>query len=235
MNIRLHVFRHDPQTGAEAAFQTFDLELDPEETVAGALDEIQERHDPSLAFRFICNMKKCGECALMVNQTPVLACQKKVEAEVEVGPLPNLPLIKDLVIDRHRVLAEVLEASPTLKAMIPEAEIRPPTPVSLKLETCLGCLICQAMCPTLAESPGEFIGPLGLVWLAHQAELDPSDLRLEREITRFAAMCRRCGNCWKYCPTPAKGVVRVLKGRGEASGPGSAATSIDPDTMGDEE
>ena len=95
MRVRLQVFRHDPQNGSEAAFQNFDLELDPEETVAGALVEIQETHDPSLAFRFICNMKKCGECAMLVNQKPVLACQKKVETELEVEPLPNLPLIID--------------------------------------------------------------------------------------------------------------------------------------------
>jgi len=231
----MQVFRRDSPIGSEATFQPFELELDPEETVAGALEEIREAHDSSLAFRFICNMKKCGECAMVVNQKPVLACQKKVEAELKVEPLPNLPLIKDLVIDRHRVLAEVFEASPTLRAMTSDGQIRPPTPVSLKLETCLGCLICQAMCPARADSPGGFVGPLGLVWLAHQAELDPSDDRIEDEIARFEEMCQGCGNCWKYCPTPAKGVVRVLKRRGEASGLGSAATPRETDKVGDEQ
>jgi len=235
MKIKLQVFRRDSQTASEGTFQTFELELDPEETVAGALEEIQEAHDSSLAFRFFCNMKKCGECAMVVNQKPVLACQKKVEAELKVEPLPNLPLIKDLVIDRHRVLADVFEASPTLKALIPGGEIRPPTPVSLKLETCLGCLICQAMCPTRAESPEEFVGPLGLVWLAHQGELNPSDPRIEQEIARFAAMCQHCGNCWKYCPTPAKGVVRVLKRHGDAGGPRSAATPRETDSGGEKQ
>ncbi len=219
MKIRLQIRRHDPRIAAQTGIQTFDLDLDPDETVAGALEEVQETFDPSLAFRFFCNMKKCGECAVMVNHKPVLACQKKVQAELDIEPLPNLPLIKDLAIDRHRVLAEVLAASPALQAAIPGNKDRPPTSLSLRLETCLACLICQAMCPTRAEAPGKFIGPLGLVWLAQRSELDPANPGIKEEIGRQVAMCRQCGDCWKYCPTPAKGVVRVLKRHGATAPP----------------
>jgi succinate dehydrogenase/fumarate reductase iron-sulfur protein len=219
MKIRLRVRRLEPRPAVEAEFQTFDLDLDPEETVAGALEEVQAAHDPSLAFRFVCNMKKCGECAVMVNQKPVLACQKKVQAKLEIEPLPNLPLIKDLVIDRHRVLAEVSAASPALRLPSPGSNNRPPSPLSLRLETCLACLICQAMCPTRAEAPEKFIGPLGLVWLAQRSEVDPANQGIKKEIDRWLALCQRCGNCWKYCPTSAKGVVKILKKHG---GPGAS-------------
>jgi fumarate reductase iron-sulfur subunit len=40
-----------------------------------ALNEIRERHDPSLQFDFVCRAGICGSCGMMINGRPGLACR----------------------------------------------------------------------------------------------------------------------------------------------------------------
>ncbi len=49
-----------------------------------------------------------------VNGSSCLACEKAVEEEMRIRPLPELPVIKDLVIDRRAVFDRVLKRIPQL-------------------------------------------------------------------------------------------------------------------------
>ena len=53
-----------------------------------ALNEIREKHDPSLQFDFVCRAGICGSCAMVINGRPGLACRtltKNVGAEYHAG------------------------------------------------------------------------------------------------------------------------------------------------------
>src|SRR3954471_20611355 len=90
------------RTGPAAKTQTFKVELEDRMTVLDALFAIQREQDPSLSFRCSCRVGMCGTCAMTINWMPRLACQTRVETLkakfVTVGPLHNLPVLKDLIV-----------------------------------------------------------------------------------------------------------------------------------------
>lgn len=200
MKVKLNVLRSEP--GKEPYFQLFEVDVSPEETVLGALRYIYENIDPSLVFRVVCNEEKCGECAVVVNGVPCLACERMVEPEMAIEPLPNLPVIRDLVIDRRQVLDKPFKLLPPLQtpAITGHKEEAEQYKVEgfIKLSKCIECLICQSGCPALAEEPERFAGPLGLIWLAQLSKIDTDHWK---DKARSALeLCQFCGNCWQACP-----------------------------------
>ena len=57
--------------------------------------------DPSLAFRFSCfNANVCKECTMLIDGTVEYACIAKLQARLmQIEPLPNLEIVRDLVTD----------------------------------------------------------------------------------------------------------------------------------------
>lgn len=202
MKVKLNVLRSEPDSAKEPYFQLFELEVSPGETVLGALRYIYENIDPSLVFRVVCNEEKCGECAVVVNGAPCLACGRMVEPEMTIEPLPNLPLIRDLVIDRRQVLDKPFKVLPPLqtspipgrRAQVEQYKLE----AFIKLSKCIECLICQSVCPALAEEPERFAGPLGLIWLAQLSKIDTD--QWEDKARSALELCQFCGNCWQACP-----------------------------------
>jgi succinate dehydrogenase/fumarate reductase iron-sulfur protein len=216
MRLTIYINRSDGAGSAKPAYQRFDIDTDPEETVAGALEHIYENLDPTLSFRFVCNMQKCGECAVLVNKKPCLACDARVEPEMYVDPLPNLPVIRDLVVDRCAVIENVVAGSPLFRGRFsrPRAKNQPPGVPEYILKTgkCIECLMCQSACPVLAKN-SSFPGPLGILWLVEMtadAGVDPAVVK--SEIGRVLDMCNFCGRCGKTCPDGLNIMGEVFKG-----------------------
>jgi len=204
MQVKCDVWRSGADTGANGRYDTYVLDVDPTETVLGVLVKIHHDVDASLAFRFACGVVKCGECAVEVNGSPCLACEKKAAGEMKVQPLAGLPLIKDLVIDRRAVLGEILKLIPGLSGIKEGAGLRNLNPVDadkfVRMTKCFECLMCQSVCPVRADMPDEFVGPLGLLWLG-QMSLDPAKRSfIKNEIDAALEMCVRCGLCSEACP-----------------------------------
>src|SRR5205085_7413464 len=90
------------RSGPERKLQAYKVAADNRMTVLDALFTIQRERDPSLAFRCSCRVGMCGTCAMTINWMPRLACQTRVETleadTITVGPLANLPVLKDLVV-----------------------------------------------------------------------------------------------------------------------------------------
>jgi succinate dehydrogenase/fumarate reductase iron-sulfur protein len=200
MKVKMNVLRSDPASGQDPQYQAFEIEAEPEETVSGALTIIYQNKDSSLAFRFICNMQKCGECAIMVNKSPCLACEKRIEPEMTIEPLPHLPIIKDLVIDRHKVISAIHSILHSSRKSSHRGR-REISEDSVKLGNCLECLICVSVCEVVQKYPERFIGPLGILWLSQAMSDSPGDIEDWEEKAKDAlGMCNFCGKCWKVCP-----------------------------------
>jgi len=221
MRTRLTIYRFDPDADIEPSFKAFEIDMESGETVLAALIKVYEKFDPSLSFRFACGKLKCGECSVMVNKTPCLACEKKIEPEMTIEPLPNLPVMKDLVIDRNKVLNTIFELASLLRKS-PNAAYRAGVIDSqdvdtyVKLTSCLECLICQSACPVLKEKSEQFIGPLGLLWLAQANLIDGSK---SDEVRDLVEMCTGCGKCWESCPSKVdflEDAITSLLNKGEA-------------------
>ena len=205
MRVALNIFRFDPDSNEEARYQVFVLDVEPRETVLSVLKQVYEKCDSSLSFRFACGVMKCGECSILVNKSPCLACERKVEPEMTIEPLPNLTIIKDLVIDRNRVIDMILKHTPFLpeakKAMDKSWAINfKNIDTYVELTGCYECLICQSVCPVYEKKPDQFVGPLGLLWLAQGSMDSSNDDDSKEKVNTMLQMCEECGVCWESCP-----------------------------------
>ncbi|HEY8498093.1 MAG TPA: succinate dehydrogenase iron-sulfur subunit [Limnochordales bacterium] len=226
----LRVARFDPERDVRLRWQTFEVPYTPGMTVLDALIAVKEHHDGSLAFRSSCRMGVCGSCGMYVNGKPRLACQTQVSelgGTVEVAPLPNHDVIKDLVPDlsptfeRHRKVHPYI-----IRPAGDEPEMRSPTrefaqtPEEmeryLQFAYCLKCSLCVAACPTAATDP-LFLGPQALA----QAYRYVADSRDGGWAARADVVdgphgvfsCHLAGACSEACPKgvdPALG-IQLLK------------------------
>ena len=84
-----------------ARWETFEVPFEPGQSVLDGLRWIRVNRDPTLAVRFSCiNANACKECMIRVDGKTVYACTTRlVPGEMKLEPLPNKPLVKDLVTE----------------------------------------------------------------------------------------------------------------------------------------
>jgi succinate dehydrogenase / fumarate reductase iron-sulfur subunit len=216
------IARYDPERDGRPRRQTWEVPVTPGMTVLDALFAVKERHDGSLAYRCACRMGVCGSCGVMVNGKPRLACNTQVNTlgpVLEVGPLPNHDVIKDLVPDLAPMFAKHTSVRPyIIRPDVDEVE-RPirefhQTPEDmlgyLQFSYCLKCSLCLAACPTEASVPA-FLGPQAL-GAAYRYTADTRDQGLGERAQRVDALhgvfgCHLAGACSEACP---KGVDPAL-------------------------
>ena len=104
---RFKVYRYDPDTGENPRLDTYDIDLDDcGPMVLDALIKIKNEVDTGLTFRRSCREGVCGSCSMNIAGTNTLACLKAIEdvpGEIDIYPLPHLPVIKDLVGDPSEI------------------------------------------------------------------------------------------------------------------------------------
>src|SRR3546814_5824753 len=93
--------------------------------VLDALIKIKNEIDPTLTFRRSCREGVCVSCEMNIDVTNTLACTKYLSdmaGEVKVYPLPQIPVVKDLVPDLTQVYAQYAPIEPWLTAETPAPE-----------------------------------------------------------------------------------------------------------------
>src|SRR5216684_9423434 len=93
--------------GEDGRYQSYQVPLRENQTVLDVVTWVQRNVDSSLAYRFACRVGVCGSCAMTVNGRPRWTCRTHVSkvaenGRLEIGPLQNLPVIKDLATDMSR-------------------------------------------------------------------------------------------------------------------------------------
>jgi succinate dehydrogenase/fumarate reductase-like Fe-S protein len=83
------------------AWSRFTIAFEPGQSVLDALRRIHAETDSSLAFRYSCiNANACKECMMLIDGKVTYACTARLEArEMQLEPLPNKPLVRDLVTE----------------------------------------------------------------------------------------------------------------------------------------
>src|SRR5579864_4749031 len=82
----------------------YEVPAQESQTVLDVVTYIQRHLDASLSYRFACRVGMCGSCAMTVNGVPRWTCRTHVrrvarDGKLELRPLENLPVIKDLAVD----------------------------------------------------------------------------------------------------------------------------------------
>src|ERR1044071_8767711 len=119
ITVTFRVRRFNPEVAAEAAWEDFQLEIDPKERVLDALHKVKWDLDGSLTFRRSCAHGVCGSDAMRINGRNRLACKtllKDVNPDkpITVEPIKGLPVVKDLVVDMEPFFASYREIMPFL-------------------------------------------------------------------------------------------------------------------------
>jgi succinate dehydrogenase / fumarate reductase iron-sulfur subunit len=210
----IRIQRFNPEMDKKPYMQDFKLEYTRDTTLLDALHEIKSFQDGSLTYRRSCRHAICGSCAMNVNGRNILACNSPLvhhlnrRGTVTVRPLPYLPLIKDLVVDRTRFWKQYMRVKPWLinSAPAPEKEYRISQEEVAALEhaeTCIMCGACFSACPVVG-SHDDYIGPHALL-KSFLRVLDPRDEaaveRLEEVGTHEGVYrCHTIFNCIDACP-----------------------------------
>lgn len=201
------IFRYDPAVDKAPRYETFEVPLEREMRVLDVLDYAVDNCGVAVGYRWFCGVKRCGQCGVSVNGKPVLACWEKATPNMVIEPLPNMPVIRDLVVDRSALEQATLEMEPCLKRKTPYETF--PEPLThtdfedaFKLMNCIECYVCSAACPVFTDANHrEFAGPASLVQLAKVA-LHPKDEgdRVAAALKGDIYACVSCYECSNVCP-----------------------------------
>src|SRR6516164_7149316 len=146
--------------GSNGRYQIYEVPRRENQTVLDVVTWVQRHLDATLSYRFACRVGMCGSCAMTVNGKPRWTCRTHVAkvaqgGRLEIGPLENLPVIKDLATDMRPFFEKWQEAkgafAPTKTRHDAIAQISPGTPermVSDAAIECINCGICYSACDT---------------------------------------------------------------------------------------
>ncbi len=224
--VTVRVLRFNPDVDKKPRMQDFQVAVEQDTTLLDALHEIKTHQDGSLTYRRSCRHAICGSCAMNVNGASMLVCNTPIQnhldrrGRVTIKPLPYLPIIKDLVVDRTSFWEQYLRVKPWLipSETAPEKEYRvsPEEMAALNnAEKCIMCGACYSACPVVGTSK-QYIGPHALL-KAFMRILDPRDAapaqRLEEVATDEGAFrCHTVFNCIDVCPKnldPTKAIETI--------------------------
>jgi fumarate reductase iron-sulfur subunit len=200
---------------AAGRYVTYAVPARESQTVLDVVTYVQRHLDPTLAYRFACRVGVCGTCAMTVNGRPRWTCRTRVvtvaeRGRIEIGPLENLPVIKDLAVDMAVFFEKWRDAGgafvPTRTRHDDIATVAPASPARRAADAaiaCINCGICYAACDTVRWNAA-YLGPAAL----NRAWTLVNDVRDGAGPARLAAVaadggCHACHShesCAELCP-----------------------------------
>jgi fumarate reductase iron-sulfur subunit len=209
--VRVRVWRGQEQ----GEYQTYEVPRQPSQTVLDIVTYIQREIDPSLSYRFACRVGVCGSCAMVVNGQARWTCRTHVDkvaedGQLEIAPLRNLPVVKDLVTDMAPFFDKWAKAKGQFQGSTTrhdefarvEPESKQRQAVDLAIE-CIGCGVCYSSCDVVSWRP-DYLGPAALnrAWtLMNDVRDTAKQERLEAVVNDAGCLaCHTHTSCTELCP-----------------------------------
>ena len=199
----------------DGRYQRFEVPREESQTVLDVVTYIQRHLEPTLAYRFACRVGMCGSCAMTVNGVARWACRTHVakvatDDRLEIGPLRNLPVIRDLATDMRGFFDKWTRAkgqfAPTATRRDDPARVSPDSRERAAADAgieCIGCAVCYASCDVVAWNP-DYLGPAALnrAWTLVNDVRDAARAERLRAVSGDAG-CHACHthvSCTERCP-----------------------------------
>jgi succinate dehydrogenase / fumarate reductase, iron-sulfur subunit len=223
--------------------EQYEIEAAPSTTILDCLNQIKWQQDGSLAFRKNCRNTICGSCAMRVNDRPALACKETLQDEfnrssqslqlgdgklgsaevpvIQIQPLQNFPVIKDLVVEMGEFWQNLAQITPYVEPATPATPGQEFTQLPAErakvsqVSNCILCGACYSDCNAKATVP-EFVGPHALA-KAYRMLADTRDgmtaERLEQYTQDLSGVwgCTRCFNCNTVCPVEVAPLDQITR------------------------
>ena len=215
--------------GESGHFQEFEVPRLESQTVLDVVTYIQRGLDSTLSYRFACRVGMCGSCAMTVNGKARWTCRTHVakvaaDSRLEIAPLANLPVVRDLVTDMSPFFDKWAAAHSRFRSDKTRnddfARVSPDSPkrkiVDEAIE-CIGCGVCYSSCDVVSWNP-DYLGPAAL----NRAWTLVNDARDTGQKARLAAVagdagCHACHtqmSCTERCPkqlSPTVGIAGLKR------------------------
>jgi succinate dehydrogenase / fumarate reductase iron-sulfur subunit len=223
------------------------------QSVLDAILKVRDEVDGSVGIRCSCQQAICGSCGVRMNGKPGLACNTHLDEAaarrhgtgwnpdqdgdgggdavgagvIEVEPMGNMPVIRDLIVDMDAVhWKKIQRVTPFLinQQPVPEREYIVPHENMVDVTQTMACIQCGACvsdCLSMEIDP-LFIGPAALA-KAYRFVGDPRDAEhFERlkdlsEDEHGLYDCTHCFNCIDACPkgvAPMSQIMRLRRNAG---------------------
>jgi succinate dehydrogenase / fumarate reductase iron-sulfur subunit len=235
----LRLRRYDPESGEAPYWEEHTVDLEPHRSVLEGILQAKARFDGSIGIRCSCRAAICGSCGVRINGQPGLACHTHLDIArdgsrdgvIEVEPMGNMPVIKDLIVDMDAVhWKKIQRVTPWLinKEPIPEREYIVPHENMVDVTQSMACIQCGACvsdCLSMEVDP-LFIGPAALA-KAYRFVGDPRDAQPEERLRDLAEDpagiydCTHCFKCIEACPkgvAPMNQIMRLRRRAGNDFG-----------------
>ncbi len=171
-------------------YERFEVPVLEGASILDALFYIQDYYDSTFAFRYACRGAICGSCGMIIDKIPLLACRTQIstvksskkptnlpefkfgdqsewdpENEILIEPLPNMTVLKDLVVDMAPFWNFYKEVEPFFTRdwndKAPESSQSPKQmKIIERLVYCILCGLCWA-CP-VSKNKVNYLGPAQL-------------------------------------------------------------------------
>jgi succinate dehydrogenase / fumarate reductase, iron-sulfur subunit len=235
----LRLRRYDPESGEAPYWEEHTIELEPHRSVLEGILQARARFDGSIGIRCSCRAAICGSCGVRINGQPGLACHTHLDRArkhardgvIEVEPMGNMPVIKDLIVDMDAVhWKKIQRVTPWLinKEPIPEREYNVPAEAMVDVTQSMACIQCGACvsdCLSMEVDP-LFVGPAALA-KSYRFVGDPRDAQQFERLKDLAEDphgmydCTHCFKCIEACPkgvAPMSQIMRLRRRAGSDHG-----------------
>lgn len=219
---KVRILRNDP-TRKTRGYENYEVPYEKGARIIEVLMTLREEMGKDISYRAACRTRLCGLCGVSVNGKPILTCWDEALPKMTIDPLPNFPVLRDLVTDRSLYDKRIQEVKPYLETDAPISLLEPFTPdsfpmikpkdnqMSIEFQQCIDCLLCVSTCPVAEGGRARFAGPAALVRLAQYA-FDTRDTmqRVEIAYEQHVFDCTKCYSCEDVCPADipiVKGIV----------------------------
>jgi succinate dehydrogenase / fumarate reductase iron-sulfur subunit len=225
--LTVEIYRYNPDNKSNPYTDTYLLNKDNFGPMAlDILIYIKSKIDSSLTFRRSCREGICGSCAMNIDGSNTLACTKsakEVNGDINIYPLPHMPVIKDLVPNLKQMYKQYQSIEPWMQSS-------KPTNGSEGLQTiedrskldglyeCILCACCATSCPSYWWNGDKYLGPAVLLQ-AYRWIIDSRDEERKKRLKKVADelklfRCHTIMNCTNACPkglNPAKAIGSIKK------------------------
>jgi succinate dehydrogenase / fumarate reductase, iron-sulfur subunit len=246
----LKIRRFDPKSGEAAYWDEHRVDLGERNSVLDAILKVRDEVDGSVGIRCSCQQAICGSCGVRMNGKPGLACNTHLEEAaarmhgtgwnetehgengntpagvIEVEPMGNMPVIRDLIVDMDAVhWNKIQRVTPYLinKEPVPEREYIVPHENMVDVTQTMACIQCGACvsdCLSMEIDP-LFIGPAALA-KAYRFVGDPRDAEHTERLKDLSEDehglydCTHCFNCIDACPKGVAPMSQIMRLRRKA-------------------
>ena len=208
----------------DGRYQAYTVPLRENQTVLDVVTWVQRHADPTLSYRFACRVGMCGSCAMTVNGRPRWTCRTHIskvveDGRVEIGPLANMAVIKDLACDMAAFFDKWEKAkgafAPSKSRQDGIERISPATAPRIAADAaieCINCAVCYSACDTVRWNE-DYLGPAAL----NRAWTLVNDQRDAGNAERLAAVaanggCHACHShqsCQEHCPKALNPIASI--------------------------